>query len=237
MIRISLPDTDREQLIRLREGSISEHSEKALMVILSDQGKSPLEIAKHLQRNPHTVRDWLKRYQLHGIAGFRREYSPGRTATVRGTIIEIIEEIIEKTPSSYGLHANSWTAQLIVDHLKTLDIHSSIDTVKRALKDLGYSYKRPTKTVPENAPTSTEKKERVLDMIDQIKGIIQQKDCEILALDESHFSTAPYLSRGWIKRGQKKTSIAIHSRKTHPVWCIKSPDNTYVLEKCAHGKQ
>ena len=35
MIRISLPDTDREQLIRLREGSISEHSEKALMVILS----------------------------------------------------------------------------------------------------------------------------------------------------------------------------------------------------------
>ena len=90
---------------------------------------------------------------------------------------------------------------MIVEYLKTLDIHSSIDTLKRALKALGYSYKRPTKTVPENTPTSTEKKEWVLDNIDQIKGIIQREDCEILALDENHLSTDPYLIRGWIKRG------------------------------------
>ncbi len=237
MIKITLSNSEREQLIKLREGSISEHSEKALMVLLSDQGQSPIAIANHLQRNPHTVRDWLKRYQAHGIDGFQREYSPGRPATVRAAIIDTIEEIIEDTPSNYGMHANSWTAQLVVDYLKTIDIHSSIDTVKRTIKTLGYSYKRPTKTVPDNAPTREEKKEQVLNMINQINGIIQEEDCEILALDESHFSTDPYLSRGWIKRGQKKTSIAASAGKANSVWCIKSEDNTYLLEERRHWKQ
>ncbi|MFH1252087.1 MAG: helix-turn-helix domain-containing protein, partial [bacterium] len=66
MIRVILSYEEKMKLIKLREGSISEHSEKALMVLLSNEGKSPQEIGKLLQRNPHTVRDWLKRYKNEG---------------------------------------------------------------------------------------------------------------------------------------------------------------------------
>jgi len=234
MIRISLTQAERERLIKLREGGISEHSEKILMVLLSDQGKSPIEISEQLQRNPHTVRDWLKRYHANGIAGFQREYSPGRPDDTRESIITVIKEIIEESPSKYGFMANSWTAQLLVDHLKSQGIDSSIDTVKRALKDLGYTYKRPSKTVPKNALSREEKKTHMLQLVNRIKAELQQGDCEIFALDETCFSTDPYVNRGWIKSGEKKTSHPVSSRQANPVWCLKSKDKAYVLEECKY---
>jgi len=236
MIRISVSKAEREKLIKLREGGISEDSEKILMVLLSDQGKSPIDIAKQLQRNPHTVRDWLKRYQNDGIAGFQREYSPGRPNQIRQSINSIIQEIIEEYPSKFGFNANSWTAQLIVDYLRKQGITSSIDTVKRALKDLGYTYKRPSKSVPKTSPDSETKRSHMLQLIDRIKGEIQAGECEIYALDETCFSTDPYLHRGWIKRGQKKTSLSTSARKKNAVWCIKSKDKTVVLEEYRYRK-
>lgn len=236
MIRISLNKAEREQLIRLREGGISEHSEKILMVLLSDQGKSPINIAEQIQRNPHTVRDWLKRYQKEGINGFQREYSPGRPNRIRKSITSIIKDIIEESPTRYGFQSNSWTAQLMVDYLRKHGIKSSIDTVKRALKDLGYTYKRPSKTVPKTAPGRKEKTSHMLKLLERIKEEIQQGECELYALDETGFSTDPYLHRGWIKRGQKKTSVSASERKTNAVWCLKSKDKTYLLEEYRYRK-
>lgn len=231
MIRISLTKQERKRLKKLREGSISVHSEKALMVLLNDKGKSPIEIGKILQRNPHTVRNWLKQYQSHGIEGFTRKYSPGRPSVVRDSIIDIIRQIIEKLPSDYGLYSNCWTAQLIVEYLESKGITSSIDTVKRTLKLLGYTFKRPTKTVPKDILTAEEKREKVQAMIKKISYHIQQGNCEIFSLDESHFTTEPYISRGWIKKGEKKTSDAFQTREKNSVWCIKFQNKAYILEK------
>ncbi len=37
-------------------------------------------------------------------------------------------------------------------------------------------------------------------IVDEIKGLLKKKECEIYALDESHFSTEPYLVQGWFKK-------------------------------------
>jgi len=34
-------------------------------------------------------------------------------------------------------------------------------------------------------------------MVDEIKEIVVKENSEIYALDESHFSTEPYLVQGW----------------------------------------
>ena len=52
-----------------------------------------------------------------------------------------------------------------------LDLVVSGDTVARALKDMGYSYKRPTKTVPARAPTKDGKAARFQALIEEIKTI------------------------------------------------------------------
>jgi len=232
MIRIKLTNQEKHQLEKLREGSVSEHSEKALMVLLNHEGKSPVEIGSVLRRNPHTVRDWLKRYIVNGVEGFRRKTSPGRPAVVRNASKGIIKEIIEKCPSDYGFYSNYWTAQLIVEYLKeNKGIHSSIDTVKRTLKQLGYTFKRPTKSVTEDTLSEEEKREKVQKMIEHIQPIIDSKSCEIFSVDESHFTTDPFITRGWIKRGEKKTSHYGPSREKNPVWCIKFKNKAYLFQE------
>lgn len=231
MIRIKLSNEERNELIKLREGSISENSEKALMVLLSSQGYSPIEISKIVKRNPHTVRLWLKRYKNFGIEGLQRKYSKGRPPDIREKSMEVISMIIGDKPIFYGFKSNSWTAQMIVDFLKREKIEVSVDTVRRALKRLGYSFKRPSKSVPRNAPSRSEKLKQIEKMISEIKSIIEREDCEIFCLDETHFSLDPYLSRGWIKIGEKKTSIAEKTRKKNNIWCVKYQNKTYILEE------
>jgi len=238
MIRVKLSDEEKAKLEKLRTGGISGKSEKALMVLLNSEGFSPKRISDSIHRNPHTIRMWLKRYEEYGIAGFNRYYSLGRPRKYGDAIHQIIKSIIEKSPTEFGYKSTSWTGQLLVDYLKQSGYSISIDTVKRTLKRLNYVYKRPSKTVPANAPTPSEKRKQIVAMLDQIKIIVLRKDreCEILFLDESHFSTDPYVMRGWIKRGLKKTSHLISKGQIHSVWCFKTKRFTYLLQKGVTGK-
>jgi len=80
----------------------------------------------------------------------------------------------------------------------TLGKPVSEDTVTRALKNLGCSYKRPSKKPPESDKLNREEKiKKIKAMISEIEKAAGNKDCVIYALDESHFSNEPYLVRGW----------------------------------------
>ena len=201
MIRVQLSDNQRKELENFRRQASSKDSEKALMVLMNAEGKSPPQIAKLLKRNPHTVRDWIKRYIAYGIKGFNRKFSPGRPKEKRKKIMEYIESIISDPPLMHGFQENAWTVLLITHAaIRDLNIEVSKDTVLRALKDLGYTYKRPAKTVPKRAPSKEEKRAAIRKLVKDIKGRFKRKECEIYALDESHFSTEPYLIQGWFKK-------------------------------------
>ena len=62
MVTIHLSKTERNELTQLRKQVSSKDSEKALMVLLCGDAISPVEIGKQLKRHPHTIIDWLKRY-------------------------------------------------------------------------------------------------------------------------------------------------------------------------------
>ena len=86
MIKIKLTNEQQLKLENFRKQVSSKDSEKALMVLLSNDGKSVSEIALMLKRNQHTIRDWLKRYGAQGINGLSRNFSPGRPNTMREKI-------------------------------------------------------------------------------------------------------------------------------------------------------
>ncbi len=90
---------------------------------------------------------------------------------------------------------------IVYDAEVKLSLSVSGDTVTRALNAMGYTYKRPSKTIPARAPNKKEKAARVQAMIEEVRAILFKGDTEIYALDESHFSTEPYLVRGWLKKG------------------------------------
>ena len=58
---------------------------------------------------------------------------------------------------------------------------------------MGYTYKGQAKTVPKTAPSKKEKGAAIRKLVKEIKGRFKRKECEIYALDESHFFTELYV--------------------------------------------
>ena len=233
MIKVTLSKEEKKELEQFRTLASSKDSEKALMVLLNAEGQKVSQIAKGLKRNPHTVRLWLKRYKEEGIKGLSRRYSPGRPDRKRIRVKAHIGEIIGHSPTDYGYQEYVWTVPLIVHDIKVrLSLTVSSDTVTRALKDMGYSYKRPTKTVPVRAPDKQEKAQKIQSMVKEIKALLSKGETVIYALDESHFSTEPYLVRGWFKkRWPPQDSNKFQKRKSHVLWMLKSGNTAILLEK------
>ena len=232
MIRVKLNKDQRAEIEKFRYQASTKDSEKALMVLMNADGKNVSEISTLLRRNPHTVRDWLKRYRKTGLAGLSRKFSPGRPDEKRNAVKVHIKEIISQPPELCGYVDRVWTVPLIThDIKKKLNISISSDTVIRALKDLGYSYKRPSKTMPPTAPTREEKIVFIKKMLNEIEAIIKDKDSVIYALDESHFSTEPYLVQGWFfKRWPPPDMYQQQKRKSHILWMLESKDKKVLLE-------
>ena len=128
---------------------------------------------------------------------------------------------------------NVWTVPLIAyDVEKKLNISVSTDTVTRALKNLGYSYKRPSKTLPLAAPSREEKINAIEKIIENIKDITNEKESTIYALDESHFSTEPYLVQGWFKKRWPPSNPGFdEAGAAHLLWMLESKDTKILLEK------
>jgi transposase len=235
MIRVKLNKNQRLEIEKFRHQASTKDSEKALMVLMNADGKNVSEISTLLRRNPHTVRDWLKRYRKKGLTGLSRKFSPGRPDEKRNAVKDRINKIISQPPELFGYVDSVWTVPLITHDIKEkLNISISSDTVIRALKDLGYSYKRPSKTMPPTAPTREEKIVSIKKMLNEIETIIKDKDSVIYALDESHFSTEPYLVQGWFfKRWPPPDMHQQQKRKTHVLWMLESKDKKVLLEAIA----
>ena len=239
MIKIQLSNEQRLKLESFRKQASSKDSEKALMALLSNDGKSVPEIALMLKRNQHTIRDWLKRYRTQGINGLSRNFSPGRPSTMRKKIKQYIEQIIGNSPINHGYQDSTWSVPLITYEVnRNLNLNASSKTVTRALKNMGYVYKRPSKTIPGHAPSKEEKRDIVKNIVREVLKIIDQKESEIYTLDESHFSTEPYLVQGWFKkRWPPQDSNTQKERKPHLLWMFEYKDTKILLEKINQIRQ
>lgn len=237
MLRVTLSLSEKKELEKLRNKTGSDYAERALIILLSHQGLSPVKIAKKIHRNPHTTRTWIRRFLKERIPGLERRYSPGRPPKHKGLLMELLPEWLSTGPSTYGYNASVWTVELLRSQFrKVADDNISSDTIERALKKLGYSYRRAKKGVPSSAPSKEEKKRRVLELVEEIKNFIGQDDAVILSLDETHLSSEPYLIRGWYKKNSIFLAFADQKGELHDLWCVEYQGTKIYLEKCQEGQ-
>lgn len=203
MIRILLSEEEKAGLNRLRLSQRSKIGERAHYVLLSNEGRSVSEIAKHLSRNEHTIRLWLNRYIENGLFGLETRNKPGRLAKKAPVIESHLTELLSKSPQDYGYQEAGWQINLLQDWFNKQGVPACDKTIAKSMNKLGFVYKRFSKAIPLNTPSAAEKKARISKIVEEIS---QDKalDIEILFADESHFSNQPYVSRGWFKRGEKK---------------------------------
>ncbi len=95
---------------------------------------------------------------------------------MREKIKQQIGKIIGNSPMEHGYQDATWSVPLITYEVnKNLNLNASSKTVTRALKDMGYVYKRPSKTTPGHAPTKEEKQKEVKKMVREILKIIEKR--------------------------------------------------------------
>jgi len=232
-IRIQITEEERKALMLLRQKSGDYRSERALAVLHCADGKHPGQIADMLKRSSQAVCQWLHVYQKDGLAGLDKEYSPGRPSIRKTKLIPKLEEYLFKSPRDFGWGEDVWSVKVLMSQFKKENGFSiSRYTVIRALYDEGFTVKRAKKTTPEHAPSKEEKLKRVQEIADEIAKLRNEQDVEVMFLDESHFSTDPYVIRGWSKRGQPFfPSNTDETRRMHDIWGIRTGRRWFLLEK------
>lgn len=233
MIRIVLTEEERSELGKIRRSTNDYRSERALCIIMNSEGGNPVQIAKNLKRSYFTIRKWLLIFKKKRIPGLGRSYSPGRPADSRIRLKSYLDIWLKESPEKYGFIQNCWNKKMIITlYEKETGKHISDDTAERALKDAGFSYKRPKKSLPVNAPSKEEKLLRINTIISEMKTLLDDKETEVFAIDESHFSTEPYLIKGWFKKGEHFFPACTQKKaKLHDIWCIESENRIILLEK------
>jgi transposase len=203
MIRIFLTPQEKTALTQLRLHRKSSIGERAYYVLLAADGKSPPEIAEYLKRSVITIRLWLGRYLNQGMTGLKTKKQPGRPAKKAPVIEENLKELLSHSPKDYGYQEAGWQVNILRDLFSKQGCIACDNTIVKSLNKLGFVYKRFSKTLPKNTLSSSEKNDKIENMVEAIKNY-PSKETEILFVDESHFSNQPYVSRGWFRRGEKK---------------------------------
>lgn len=202
-IRIQISKPERQDLLLLRQKSGDYRSERALAVLHCADGKRPREIADMLKRSSQTICQWLHAYKKNGLAGLNKNYSPGRPSIRKEKLIPRLSEYLAKSPRDFGWGEDVWSVKVLMAQFKKGNGFAiSRYTIIRALCDEGFTAKRAKKTVPVQAPSREEKLWRVQEIATEIAGLRSDGDVEVMFLDESHFSTDPYVVRGWSRRGE-----------------------------------
>ena len=233
IVKLEISALERQELQSLQNNGSGLMRERSLAILHCVEGKKITWIAKALNRQILTIRTWIERFRKDGIPGLERSNSPGRPS-LRNTLLRPkVDEYLASTPRTYGWYEDCWTMLLLQEQLKK-DIGQTfgISTLERLLKDCGYSYKRPRKGVPANAPSKEEKLIRVQEIAREILQLKQESNVDVLFVDESHFSTEPYIIRGWYRKGEDFFPRDKPQQKINfNFWRIQTTDKIFLLEE------
>jgi len=233
MLKITLTEKDRKELHESKSRS-DIPNDRITAILLVAEGMPAIQTAKILGFNPNTVREYIKAYLKNSVEGLSRKFSTGRPSDKKLPLIKFLKECLKKSPGEYGWDKETWDSiSIIASFQNYCGLSVSHDTVSRAMKELGYSYKKPQKSPSINAPSKEEKLKVINEIISLIKNDLETSDAEIYCCDESHFTNEPYLPRGYFKKGRKdQNSRTEKKRDQKSVRVIKSKKWKILLEKC-----
>src|ERR1700722_9368212 len=115
---ISLTSEEEQALRQWARAGTSEQRmvERAKVILLAHQGKSNLEIARHLKTRPARVSKWRQRFREQRLNGLRDADRQGRPArydqTTENRVLRLLDEA---PPEGYGKWSGTLVAQALGD--------------------------------------------------------------------------------------------------------------------------
>lgn len=201
MLSVRKPNAEEmQELQRLKRQAVGRVSQRAHMVLLSDQSQSVPAIAVLFQTSCVTVRFWLKRFNQEGPSGLYDHARSGRPRKVSQQAEKTIMDCIEADPLAEGSVATFWTvAMLALALLNKLQVVLSKSTIRSLLHQVGLCWGRPRLAMPNK--TDPEKARKQWAIAQAV--VTAEPETAILYSDESRLQLLPLIRAMWHWAGQQ----------------------------------
>jgi transposase len=209
-IRIELNDEQRQELRQLAREAVRRVSERAHLVLLSDQGKSVPEIGALMDYSAQAVYPWLARYQRHGVAGLYDEPRSGRPPD-EPHLVAIVQAQTGQPPASFGYAEPGWTVGGLLRHLRQrFRLLVSRSTRRRALPRAGFVWGRPKLILPQRRDPAADAK------VAHLTTVLADPTAIILAEDECEMMLLPVVRATWHRRGEQPQVLTPGQNRKRP---------------------
>jgi transposase len=146
MLAIRLTAPQCEALRRLAHTSPdTRETRRALALLDLARGEPVTDVAGRYGVSRDTVYQWAARLDATGRPDGRLRDAPrsGRPARVGAAVERRLQGLLPTDPRRHGYRHPAWTAALLRHHLRRQGVEASEATIRRALRRLGYRWKRP----------------------------------------------------------------------------------------------
>lgn len=145
----SLSDTEIKALERLhRRTENADVRSRCDMILWSNEGLSPPQIAERVRFSHDTVSRYIARYEGEGIQGLLPRSRSGRPRKVTAEYEALLMELVAQEPRSVGMPFSNWTtANLATELAKRTGIELTARQVENYLKANDWALRRPVRTV------------------------------------------------------------------------------------------
>jgi transposase len=113
---------------------------RALALLDLDGGESVTDVAGRYGVSRETVYQWAARLDTAGLRDAPRSGRPPRAGEAAE---RLLRAALPTDPHRHGYHHPAWTTPLLQRHLRRQGVEASGTTIRRALRRLGYRWKRP----------------------------------------------------------------------------------------------
>lgn len=145
---VFVPTLRKKERLRLQKAARSATNPKlrdrCRAILWSEERKTTGDIGRLLGLAATTPMRWIKDYLRFGFDGLIPAPIPGRPRSVDAEGEAVLRKALRKNPRDLGYPFTRWTTATLAQHLHSV-IHTQVSpaAVGRALKRLGYRYKRP----------------------------------------------------------------------------------------------
>lgn len=129
-------------------------------VLLVADGMSPQQAATSVGCSRASVYSWLAAWRERGFAGLVEAAHPPPIQAHAAPLETLLTGLLADDPQHHGHHATGWTVPLLHGEAQAAGIAVSDHTVRRAVRRLGWRWKRPKYVLGRPDPAYDEKKGR-----------------------------------------------------------------------------
>jgi transposase len=146
-MELSLLAKDRgvlEQLVARSKDVRQLKRAQALLAVAA--GEAIADVARRLRVARNTIYNWTRRFQERPGKVAERLVDAersGRPADLIQGIREALPKLLAKKPPDFGYRHAEWTVDLLQAQLRLGKLDASDKTIRTALHELGYRWKRP----------------------------------------------------------------------------------------------